>query len=237
MGNVYESGVKSNNAYISPTYNGWIDLFGWGTSGWNSGANCYQPWSTSQSYSDYYPGGVSTNSLSGAFAEADWAWHNPISNGGNAIHKWRTLTASEWSYLFFNRLGALTKYGTGTVNGVHGVIILPDNWSLPEDCMFNAGGIGQEVEENWSNNSYTLQQWASMEEAGAVFLPCAGYRAGDNLTYINRYGWYWSSSRGYYNKTAYQVFIRSYNVYVSNGNLINDNRDAGHSVRPVRDID
>lgn len=30
-GNVYMDDVKCNNSYISQTYNGWIDLFGWGT--------------------------------------------------------------------------------------------------------------------------------------------------------------------------------------------------------------
>ena len=36
----------SDNRNIRSTYGGWIDLFGWGTSGWSSGAVCYQPWST-----------------------------------------------------------------------------------------------------------------------------------------------------------------------------------------------
>ena len=31
------------------------DLFGWGTSGYDHGAVCYQPWSTSQTNSDYFP--------------------------------------------------------------------------------------------------------------------------------------------------------------------------------------
>lgn len=42
-------GEQNNN--ISPTYDGWIDLFGWGTSGWNNTQNDpfainYQPWAT-----------------------------------------------------------------------------------------------------------------------------------------------------------------------------------------------
>ncbi len=39
---------------VSATYDGWIDLFGWGTIGWSNGANAYQPWATSTSNSDYY---------------------------------------------------------------------------------------------------------------------------------------------------------------------------------------
>ena len=53
--------IGSDNSDISSTYSGWIDLFGWGTSGWNSGANCYQPWSVSVDDSDYFPGGSPNN--------------------------------------------------------------------------------------------------------------------------------------------------------------------------------
>ena len=30
---------------IKSTYNGWIGLLGWVTSGWNNRINAYQPWS------------------------------------------------------------------------------------------------------------------------------------------------------------------------------------------------
>ena len=33
--------VCQDNANIAADYDGWIDLFGWGTSGWNSGATAY----------------------------------------------------------------------------------------------------------------------------------------------------------------------------------------------------
>ncbi|MBQ6084840.1 MAG: PEGA domain-containing protein [Bacteroidales bacterium] len=36
---------KESNKKRSETYDGWIDQFGWGTSGWDSGAWCYQPYS------------------------------------------------------------------------------------------------------------------------------------------------------------------------------------------------
>lgn len=43
--------IGEQNANISSTYDGWIDLFGWGTSGWNNTQNDpfainYQPWAT-----------------------------------------------------------------------------------------------------------------------------------------------------------------------------------------------
>ncbi|MBP5725116.1 MAG: hypothetical protein J6X18_16275, partial [Bacteroidales bacterium] len=82
--------IGSDNSNISSSYSGWIDLFGWGTSGWNSGANAYQPYSTSTSYSDYYPGGSYSNDLTGSYANADWGVYNKISNGGNSAGMWRT---------------------------------------------------------------------------------------------------------------------------------------------------
>ena len=51
--------IGEGNENISYRYSGWIDLFGWGTSGWNSGANAYQPYSTSQNLIDYNVGGNS----------------------------------------------------------------------------------------------------------------------------------------------------------------------------------
>ena len=74
--------VGEDNANVSENYDGWIDLFGWGTSGYSHGANAYQPWSTSTHYADYYAYGSYTNSLFSQSGQADWGY-NPISNGGN----------------------------------------------------------------------------------------------------------------------------------------------------------
>ena len=84
------------NSNMSATFSGWIDLFGWGTSGFNHGANCYQPWSTSTSCSDYFAYGSNTYNLNNQTGQADWGY-NAISNGGNMENfGWRTLTQNEW---------------------------------------------------------------------------------------------------------------------------------------------
>ena len=219
----------SDNRNISSTYSGWIDLFGWGTSGWNSGAVCYQPWSTSTSNSDYYPGGSYTNGLTGTYADADWAWHNAISNGGNTVHQWRVLTYDEWNYLLNTRADASDKRGTGNINGVGGLIILPDNWTLPSGCTFSSGLASSN--SDWSRNSYTLTQWSQMEAAGAVFLPAAGFRSDDNVS-SGGHGRYWSS-------TPRNVdYVRG--MSFSNGSLtagINTSRSTARAVRPVQNIE
>ena len=82
--------IGEGNANIGETYDGWIDLFGWGASGYNHGANAYQPWSTSGLYSDYYAYGNGCNNLFDQTGQADWGY-NAISNGGNQTGIWRTL--------------------------------------------------------------------------------------------------------------------------------------------------
>lgn len=213
--------IGSANSNISSTYNNYIDLFGWGTSGWNSGAVCYQPWSTSTSYSDYYPGGSYTNNLTGSYANADWGVHNAIYNGGNQAGQWRTLTKDEWVYVFQGRNNASSKYGHGKVNGVCGMILLPDNWTLPSGLSFTAGN------SSWAN-SYTADQWVQMEANGAVFLPAAGNRYGTSVNYVGSFGNYWSAS--------YSNSSHAYDVYFDSGSLspsVSNGRYGGLSVRLV----
>ena len=220
--------IGSDNSSISSSYSGWIDLFGWGTSGWNSGAVCYQPWSTSDSYSDYYPGGSSTNGLTGTYAEADWAWHNAISNGGNTAHQWRTLTNDEWIYLLRARPNASDKCGMGYIKGVCGLIILPDNWTLPSGCSFISGfASGDDL---GTNNNYPLSQWSKMEANGAVFLPAASGRNGYEVSILGHYGSYWSSAPNN-ERRAYHMYFYAGKLFATDCNY----RSFGFSVRPVQD--
>lgn len=162
--------VGNDNAHISSSYSGWIDLFGWGTSGWNSGATCYQPYSTSTS--GYNPGGIATNDLTGACAQADWGVYNSIKVGESTIAAgtYRTLTIDEWTYVMSNH----TK-NRSIVNGVLGLVLRPY-------------GVSDVI-----NSSYTAEAWASEEAAGAVFLPFAGYRTGTTYHALD-WGYYWSST-------------------------------------------
>lgn len=103
--------IGSNNANISNSYTGWIDLFGWGT-----GNN---PTNSSTNNGDY-----STCT--------DWGV-NAISNGGNTADLWRTLSKDEWVYLFANH----TK-GWSNVNGVYGYVIRPDGVSTAVAASYTA---------------------------------------------------------------------------------------------------
>jgi len=219
-GNVFEDGVKCDNSLISSIYSGWIDLFGWGTSGYNHGAVCYQPWSISTNDFDYKAYGEDNCSLYNYTGQADWGY-NAIANGGNHEHSgWRTLNRDEWGYIFNNRIGALSKYGHGQVNGVNGLIILPDE--LTEEIDFISGDC------EWVDNVYSGEQWVQMEAIGAVFLPVTGSRNAYIFSMVSHSGHYWSST--FY--TA--VSSISFSSHTFNSQYEALDRYYGCSVRLVR---
>lgn len=194
VGNVFENGVKCDNIFISSTYDGWIDLFGWGTSGWDNGNIYYHPWD-SVSFPDaadfYGPYGGGCD-LTGSYANSDWGHYNIISNGGDDC-LWRTLTQDEWSFLINDRNTLFgLRYVYARVNDVNGLIILPDTWNL-DTFPFNTT---YQSDDFYSANVITHFQWNILQNAGAVFLPAAGLRAMGRISYINAHtlGHYHSSS-------------------------------------------
>lgn len=181
--------VGSANNNISSTYSGWIDFFAWGTSGYNHGAVCYQPWSTSQNNSDYYAYGSEQSNLYDYSGKADWGY-NAISNGGNQEHLWRTLTIDEWDYLLEHRnTPSNMRYAKAKVNNVKGLIILPDNWDESYGYLINVNN-GSSA---FLNNTISSASWGAFEEHGAVFLPSAGYNISSEYHNSQGVGCYWSS--------------------------------------------
>ncbi|MBQ9472922.1 MAG: hypothetical protein IJU81_00765 [Bacteroidales bacterium] len=204
--------IGAGNANISSTYSGWIDLFGWGTSGWDNGNYFYMPYDKSQSYTSPYTerngygygpsdGTDAKYDLTGAYANADWGVYNAISNGGNQAGLWRTLTADEWYYLGSQR-SASTVNGTAnarwikaTVNGVCGLILFPDSYTHP-DGVAQPVGINSGSQIRYENNNYSQSDWTLIEAAGAVFLPAAGQRVTTtSVSNVGKNGYYWSSTR------------------------------------------
>ena len=219
--------VGNANAAISATNSGWIDLFAYGTSGWNSGVVCYMPYSASWDFQDY----LRNVSLTGSYAEADWGWHNAISNGGNQAHMWRTMTVAEWQYLLGNSGNRAGKWGLATIGGnVRGMIILPDNWTTPSGLSWTAGHGSYGY---YDDNVYTTSQWNQMEAAGAIFLPAAGDREGDAVYNVGYNGNYWSSS---HDSETEDYSMRG--VHFHDGAIFcpaGDSPRIGYSVRLVKD--
>ena len=228
--------IGEDNANISSTYSGWIDLFGWGTSGYNHGAICYQPWSTSQTNSDYYAYGQETYNLYDQTDQADWGY-NAISNGGNTIGQWHTLTGGfsdgEWKYIFNTRSAstvngvANARYAKAKVANVQGVILFPDDYTHPSG-LAQPVGINEEGDVGWNGNDYSASEFGLMEQQGAVFLPAAGCRLGTSVNIVGSTGYYWSAS--YYNSSE-AFSVRFFSGYFSH--WINARRYEGYSVRLV----
>ena len=206
--------IGEANKNISSRYKGWIDLFGWGTSGYN-GKN---PWMTSTSGSDY---GNGERDIAGT--NYDWGV-NYILNGRDK--DWRTLTKDEWIYVFNKRnTSSGIRYAKATVNGVNGVILLPDNWSVANYSLSNTN----KSDASFKSNFISQNDWMSKFELnGAVFLPAAGLRVEANVFEAGSLGGYWAAS---YADSNY-----AFQVWIIDGTLAQDTkaiRGAGQSVRLV----
>ena len=209
----------SDNAKISATYHGWIDLFGWATSGYND-SKPYNTLSWMENVNLYGEGEDITGT------NYDWGVYNKISNGGNKAGLWRTLTSEEFLYLKRQRTDASKKNGSATVNGVKGAILLPDNWVLPDGLRF----FSEADSEYGIENNYSLLDWAKMELAGAVFLPFAGERNGIGVDASMYYGGeYWLAESIDEN--------RAYCFYIENLYVTSSNKSSGLAVRLVKDVE
>ena len=247
--------IGGGNDNIAEDYDGWIDLFGWGTSGISCGAICYQPWSTDMDNSKYYVHGNSTASLSFASGNADWG-KNTISNGGSkGNHGWRTPYIDEWVWLIGPEGDPNTVAEPGvncrtssTVGGVEnaryahaklfgtkaGLIIFPDVYNHP-------AGVANPVEINvakpssTSINIYYAADWAKMEAAGAIFLPSGGHRVGTTTSNYGGGAIYWSAD--YYGADrAYYLQFGTQSVYNYNSDYNKGQRYFGCAVRLIRDL-
>jgi len=243
-GNVYDSNVKSDNTKIGDTtYEGWIDLFGWGTG--------YNPFEKSNDFTEYkYFNEWGYNKISGEYKN------------------WNTLTYEEWYYLLFTRNPRPT-YGTISVdnnplNDVRGYFLIPDNWVQPQGVsidttLYNKDMTGHIWDvitySEWKVNHYNLTEWQKLENSGVVFLPISGYRKPLKVSYVvsesidkngnpdymlptwcgtNEFrGQYWSSSESFNSKES----VASYVLFSPDKIKMCDYaRFEGYAVRLVRDI-
>jgi hypothetical protein len=198
----------------------------------------------------------------GNIKKSDWGVFNAILNGGDETGMWRTLTYNEWYYLLNTRDNASEKIGVGKVNGCHGVIILPDSWTLPGSLTFTPISAvdgntyvsvttdNKSLNYNWSDNTYSSAEWALMEASGAVFLPAAGAKMNDtdgtvkgdndgtNEGYVISY---WTASTSVDGSSvsreyAYAVDLGQESATVKNWRFDKSNRACGRAVRLVRNV-
>ena len=212
-----------------PTQTAWIDYFGWGTSGYN---NKY-PYMISGTPADY---GDGNNTITGT--EYDWGIHNAISNGGNVPNLWRTLAKEEWQKLL-NRTTTINAIGGyATVAGLHGFILIPDEFVDPMKNNGSGAFVGFSS-TGFTQNVYTADDWEKMEAMGAIFLPAAGFNNVNSsgvgtVSNVDSQGDYWSTTN-YSTSQALSFQIANSSCRI-NGNWARS-RCAGCSVRLVKNVE
>ena len=157
---------------------------------------------------------------------------------GETKGTWRTLSNDEWAYLL-NTSGSsgrndANRFAKALVNGVKGLLVFPDGYTLPSDYTTADGGTGMakvnktsSTDAPWPDASIPETTWTLMESAGVVFLPAAGSRTGTSVSNFES-GYYWSSTTSA-KTSAYHMQFLSGNV-----NTANTSRKTGRPVRLVR---
>lgn len=197
------------NENISDNYDGWIDLFGWGTGN--------MPTDTVHEDNPTYKTFV------------DW--------GKNSIgiyppNTWYTPTLDEFYYVVNERNNAKNLIGYAKVNDVNGIILLPDNWMNTNNISFSS----YYTTSTRVDNVYDLSEWHTLENTGAIFLPATGLRRGDSVSSVNTWGGYWISTPwqgGTVKFFMFTVSVREQMFYFYGNQYF---REEGCSVRLVRKV-
>lgn len=218
--------IGEGNQKVSESYTGWIDLFGWGTSGWEN----RDPWMTKKGEVAYYPHGnkLPINSQCDC-SFGDWGVYNAISNGGNAPGLWRSLTEEEMSYLLTHNGGWTLAYAKAKLC----MLLFPKSFPL------NQYSIKTLYTRSWNEENdgkmklvkYSAEQFSEMEKYGVVALPCAGSRTDTSLGWIGMGGSIWSSSVNGEGRTNV-LWFSTKEAYTGWSNA----RFYGRSVRLIHDL-
>jgi len=80
-----------------------------------------------------------------------------------------SLSPDQWTYLLTSRTNASQLQAKGTISGVNGLILLPDNFVCPNGININVG-----TSTLYTSNSFSVAQWSVLEQSGAIFLPAHG---------------------------------------------------------------
>lgn len=171
-----------NTKIADDDYDGWIDLFGWGTSGFNLEGyqrTYYKPTSYNNGtydYKNYYCVDANSNPIDLSTAEnikTDWGcnnigfWENGAFYDKSNAH-WRTMNTSEWAYLINSRTNSYhqtknlqIKDGNNILYNAPCVLIFPDNW----------------------DSSYTSPNTNISDEFRKYFTEISCYQASSNKRY------------------------------------------------------
>ena len=137
-----------------------------------------------------------------------WNYYAEKSSWGNIEH-WRPFSRTEILYILNKRPNAEKLRFLASVDGINGLVLLPDNWDIrniivDQSIPIELKRIPKTEELKFSKNKYSKQQWGIMQSYGAIFLPAAGYaKIEENKKYStknieykfqNMKGYYWTST-------------------------------------------
>ncbi len=216
--------IGSANENYSDTYDGWVDLFTWGSAD-------------------------DPAALRGNNKFADWG-KNKINNGGGK--KWHTLSKNEWNYVINKRnTSSGIRFAKAKVNGVSGLVLLPDDWeesiySLKNTNQAKSGYVNTISVSQWkvledagvvflpNSGSLDVQEFSTQDlrmDAEGNILPSEvwmslSYDDGETMG-----GLYWSASQA--------EFMHSYSLLI-NKDCVNSGNSSycrnGLSVRLVTSV-
>ena len=183
--NQYEWKGTDNLQMGNSAYEGWVDLFCWSIGAENN-------YGATSAY-------LTTTYFNKSFVD----WGGLFSD----TYEWSTLSINEWYYLLYSRANANNLWGMAMIGDNLGMIILPDEWTVPSGVTFVPGTIpttdlfaeGDCLDptmadqdhwrlnpDNLPANKFTVADWEILEAAGAVFLPYGGRRSGGYGNHTNR---------------------------------------------------
>ena len=231
----YEVLGDLNLRFGDNTYQGSIDMFGWSCESSDYG----KQWK----YKD--------EEFSGDFV--DWGH---LFDGGDT--EWSTLSETEWNYILSRTKGGkkLWTMVALSADSLNGLAIFPDDWTAPDWASEMVYGFyNLDDKASYKKNTFTFDEWAEMEEAGAVFLPLGGTRAGyygnnwsgtaetdlsnplssgyDWVDNVNWMGYYWLSTMKSATQVSTAILPGAHNNQWTAPTIWARERRRGQSVRLV----
>ena len=222
-----KTGNNTREADGRATQNAWMDLFAWGTSGWNNGNTNYSNViGTTTSIPFYHPaswivryaisgntyqygdygcqyGPAGANNLTGSYANSDWGTYNTIWNydltQSYPAGTWRTPTKDEWDCLISPDQG---KVGFAEIDGQTYV-------RHNTTTYYKASGIII-VPKGWVDPKPNNKTFKSILEANRAWFP-------DNT----------------YTKAELDVLIASGAIYLPAGGSREDRWESGYGTCPT----
>ena len=127
--------------------------------------------------------------------------------------------------LYVRNTASGVRFVKAVVNGVNGVIVLPDQWQA---TTYQLNSVNM-AEMNYTNNVISLSDWQQvLEPVGAAFPPVAGARTIEGVFEL---GTYQTSSVGC--EDTFELMFDADDIFLR----ATGHRGDGLSVRLVRDVE